>query len=499
MIESLEPRCLLSGTFYVAVTGSDTAAGSLTHPFKTIQHALDIADAPGDTIMVRAGTYNQRLTFPASGSASGGYITLENYPGEQVTLSGQNAADDDVGFGENMIQIFNKSYIKVSGLYITDDNGIAVGDDASGVFIEGSGSHIQIVDNTISNITGKVLSTSGGLNNGYAGSGIQVYGSSVTSPYSNLTLSHNTIFDCQPGDDSTETLTVNGNITNFFINYNTIHDCNNIGIDMVGGEADAFNKPDGTQNLPQARDGECEFNTVYNIHANYGGGYAAGIYVDGGQNIIVQANHVSACDLGIEVGCENHGYVASGDAVRDNILDLNTQAGLVFGGYDPTVGRVEDCTFTNNTLYHNDTTSQGNGEVWIQYATGNVLENNIIFSTSQDLLINSQFDTDNTSEYNLLYCADGASNAQFLWGGTSYSSFAAYQAGSKQDQAGKSIFAAPKFVAPAQGNFNLTSISPAINAGNPSFVAAPGETDFFGDPRVVGGRVDIGAVEFSGK
>jgi hypothetical protein len=444
---------------------------------------------------VRGGTYYERLTFPASGSAAGGYITLENFPGEHVLLSGQNAPSDDIGFGQNMIQIENKSYLKVSGLEIAYDRGVSVHDDAYGIRIDGSGSNIQILNNTVHDITGKVTSTSDGLNFGYAGAGIHVYGSSLTASYSHVTLSGNTIYNCQPGDDSTETMTVNGNVTRFTIDHNIIHDDNNIGIDMIGGEADVFGEPDGTLNLPVARDGKCDDNRVFNIHANYGDGFAGGIYVDGGKNIVVQGNHVSSSDLGIEVGCENHGYVASGIAVRDNIIDLNTQGGLVFGGYDNTVGRVDDCTFTNNTLYHNDTTNQGDGEVWIQFADNNVLENNIIYSTSQDLLINSQYNTDNISKYNLLFCDDGADNAQFTWGGTSYSSFSSYQAGSGQDQS--SIFANPQFVSAANGDFQITAGSPAIDAGDPSFVVAPGETDFFAHPRLVGNRVDIGAAEFA--
>jgi hypothetical protein len=254
-----------------------------------------------------------------------------------------------------------------------------------------------------------------------------------------------------------------------------------------------FNKPEGTTNLPVARNGVCEDNTVYNIHANYGDGYAGAIYVDGGKDIVVQRNSVSSSDMGIEIGSENHGYISSGVAVRDNLIAQNTQAGLAFGGYDKSVGRVQNCTFTNNTLYHNDTTNQGNGEVWIQYATGNTVEDNVVVSTSQDLLIDSLYSTDNVSKYNLFYCTDGVSKAQFVWGGKTYSGLATYQKQSGQDQA--SLFGDPKFVNAVKLDIHLESASPAIDAGDPAFAVATGETDLFGDPRVVGKRVDIGAVE----
>jgi|GEM_PF-6048489 len=51
------------------------------------------------------------------------------------------------------------------------------------------------------------------------------------------------------------------------------------------------------------------------------------------------------------------------------------------------------------------------------------------------------------------------------------------------------------FVDAAGGDYRLRADSPEINAGDPSYTPAVGETDFFGSARVRGGRVDMGMHE----
>src|SRR5579884_1586498 len=83
-VEVLESRVLLSRAWYVAMSGTDAGDGSLAQPFRTIQHAADLA-TNGDTVFIRAGTYRETVK-PASDG-----VTFEAYNGEDVTVSGADA------------------------------------------------------------------------------------------------------------------------------------------------------------------------------------------------------------------------------------------------------------------------------------------------------------------------------------------------------------------------------------------------------------------------
>ena len=107
-------------------------------------------------------------------------------------------------------------------------------------------------------------------------------------------------------------------------------------------------------------------NTVLRANSSYGGGYAAGIYVDGGRDIVIENNVVAECDLGIEIGAENAAITTENVTVRNNVVSRNEKAGIVFGGYDEAVGRVESCMFLGNTLWENNTVGEtGQGTYFV--------------------------------------------------------------------------------------------------------------------------------------
>jgi hypothetical protein len=71
-------------THYVSVRGSDDSPGSLARPWRTIGFALSRL-RPGDTLLIRGGTYLERPTVAASGTADA-RITIQSYPGERAVI-----------------------------------------------------------------------------------------------------------------------------------------------------------------------------------------------------------------------------------------------------------------------------------------------------------------------------------------------------------------------------------------------------------------------------
>jgi len=66
-----------SDTIYVASNGDDAGAGAAQAPLRTVQAGINMAK-PGDTVLVKAGMYRERLTFPRDGEA-----------GKPITLAGE--------------------------------------------------------------------------------------------------------------------------------------------------------------------------------------------------------------------------------------------------------------------------------------------------------------------------------------------------------------------------------------------------------------------------
>jgi hypothetical protein len=80
---------LMAAEFHVSPMGNNGNDGSPAHPFQTIAAAA-LKAMPGDTVLVHAGTYRERVDPPRGGEA-GKPITYAAAPGEKVVITGSEA------------------------------------------------------------------------------------------------------------------------------------------------------------------------------------------------------------------------------------------------------------------------------------------------------------------------------------------------------------------------------------------------------------------------
>jgi len=187
-IERMEPRLVLSH-LVVSPLGDDTASGSASAPWKTLQHAANSA-LPGDVVEVMAGNYSG-FSLTSRGSAVAP-ITFRADPGAAITSPGPDGLDG-ITLQSNNVEItgFQIAGMPRDGILATGGNSISLlqnsitssaawGIDATGV----TGLDIEGNATSSSNTGGGILVDGSGpgmvarenVAQGNAGSGISLIG-----------------------------------------------------------------------------------------------------------------------------------------------------------------------------------------------------------------------------------------------------------------------------------------------------------------------------------
>jgi len=318
--------------YYVAPSGSDSNPGTAALPWLTIQKAANTLVA-GDTVYVKAGTYQERV-IPKNSGAVGESITYAAYGNDNVTLDGSSVS---VPRWAGLFEIMDKSYIQVVGFKIKNSS-------YTGILVEDS-SHIRIEQN----YTYDTFS-----------SGIGVWNCD------HVTISNNEVeLACNDGDQ--ECITVAG--TDYFeISNNHVH---HGGPGISGAEGIAAK--DGSRN------GKVLDNHVHHMNR-------LGIYVDAWDkhtyNIEVFRNVVHDCQAdGFSVASETGGLLEN-ITIFNNIAFRNKYVGITIAGWgEPTAGHpMKDIKVINNTFHNNGFDPWGGGIALDNPEAQNVIIRNNICS-----------------------------------------------------------------------------------------------------------------------
>lgn len=183
-----------SGVYYVAVDGDDANDGSEASPFGTLEHAIDLA-LPGDTILVRGGTY--MLDGPVVLDKSG-------LPGEPIELWAYD--------GEIPILDFSTNPRHADPPQPRDDDSIAATADALGLYVAGGSEWWHVRGLTIRNAPYYGVRVYGSSNvferlvlHDNKASGLEITGKEGWSPSSNLVLDCDSFHNFDPqsnGEDA---------------------------------------------------------------------------------------------------------------------------------------------------------------------------------------------------------------------------------------------------------------------------------------------------------
>ena len=374
-VQSTTAKAATDKVFYVSVDENFANTSDSDGNFKKIQDAIDAADSNA-TIYVRPGKYNEHITFNNSGSNASIQLIGEVQGEERPVIDG---TDIQVATKEwsPLVHINNQSNVTLKNLVICN-NSAKGKEEVLGILVEGNSDNVTIDHCKVCDITTN-YSTS--KPNAF---GILVAGNTSDS-LDNIKITNNEVCDLKLGQS--ESLVLNGNVTNFEVSNNKVHDNDNIGIDFIGYE-DMYEK--GGEN-DRARDGKCLNNLVYNISSGSNKTYskdglcADGIYVDGGKNIEISGNVVHNCDIGIEAASEHDNKATEFITITNNLIyDCEGYAGISFGGSGETNGTAKNITISNNTVCNN------NENLVIQKANdaSNVVSKNVFYQNGDNENVN---------------------------------------------------------------------------------------------------------------
>ena len=190
-----------------------------------------------------------------------------------------------------------------------------------------------------------------------------------------------------------------------------------------------------------------------------GSGYGGGLYdCDGTIQCNIILKNGAGCDEGSAAG---GGLYNCDGIIQNNVISNNLASGFGFS----VGGGLCNCnsTIRNNTIFGNLAGDYGGG---LSSCNGTIINCIIWQNTAAQ---EAQIDASSTPSYSCIQDWTGGGMGNIIYD--------------------------PCFVDLTGGDYHLSLLSPCIDAGDPSYDAAPGETDIDGETRVLNSCVDMGADE----
>jgi len=222
---------------------------------------------------------------------------------------------------------------------------------------------------------------------------------------------------------------------------------------------------------------------------NYCVDNGGGIYIDG--VAIIENNIFYKNTMEMNYNSGGGAYIKGTSIIVNNIFIENIAGNAPGTNGGGGIYANGTSTVINNVFYKNK--ANRGGGLYLPIVNNLYLYNNIFWENSESWgLYYSDvevFDSHSSSEINIY-------NNDFSCNDFDGDSICLKIRGDGTYNHANNISADPLFVDPDNGDFHLQPTSPCINKGDNNAPSLP-DTDFEGDPRIIGGVVDMGADEVS--
>jgi parallel beta-helix repeat protein len=434
-VDVYPPNTNSNKKYYVQASASATnTAGTLAAPFNTIQKAADVVQ-PGDSVFVMAGTYTN------TGTGDVVILRRTGTPAHWIVFTNYQTDRPKLSFngwqGINLTP--GAAYIKIQGFEVEGNNGNVTLAEAQQQPGACEGPNPTAIGSSLAKFNGNGISVSGRTGGNFR-------------PH-HIVIANNVVHDCGGAGISaieSDYITVENN-TVYNNSWYTIFGASGISV------LNSWNYDNSTDVKMIIRNNRCYANRLF-IRWNNGGLCK----ITDGNGIILDNNNdkYSANPLGAYTGQF---------LIENNLTYLN-------GGRGINVNYSDNVTVLNNTTYQNAVSPEISSELVVGGSKNDRIYNNIFYGRA-DRAINV---VSNSSD--ILH------NNNLTFGGTGTPYFSGDQ---------NKVGLDPQFVDAAGGNFQLSSTSPALNAGS-STAGQYALKDILGISRPQGSGVDMGAYELQG-